>query len=337
VFLNPDQVMPLDVNRNLLLYKDPPEHTKYRLILQTAFTPNTVAKLEDDVRALVTRTIDTFIEAGEGDLAKQLAIPVPLGVLAEMMGLPAADTEKLFEWTEEIEAAQRSPEPAAATETFVHMAGYLHEQIQRQTEEGVADSLVMRMRAAEVEGNKLDDNELLVFFGLLVFAGNDTTRNTLASGLDVLLDHPDQLAALRADPGLISDAVEEILRWTSVVNYFVRTATTDTELAGQAIAEGEKVLIWYTSASRDEELFEDPQSFDVHRGSKDHKAFGGGGRHFRLGSGLARLTLRVTLEETIRRLADLERAGAVERLPSAWANMVTSLPVRFAPGLPEAS
>ncbi len=329
IFMNPDQVMPLDVNRNLLLYKDPPEHTKYRLILQTAFTPNTVAKVEDDIRALVTRTIDKFAGDGEADLAKQLAIPVPLGVLAEMMGLPAEDTEKLFEWTELIEAAQRSPEPAAATETFMAMAAYLHEQIARQAEEGVEDSLVMRLRAAEVEGEKLDDSEILVFFGLLVFAGNDTTRNTLASGISTLLDHPDQLAELREDPSLIPDAVEEILRYTSVVNYFVRTATTDTELGGQQIAENDKVIIWYTSASRDESIFDDPDTFDIHRGSKDHKAFGGGGRHFCLGSGLARLTLKVTLEETIGRLGGLERAGEVEYRPSSWAHMLTSLPVRF--------
>jgi cytochrome P450 len=329
VFLNPDQVMPLDVNRNLLLYKDPPEHTKYRLILQTAFTPATVARLEDDVRAIVTRAIDGFAEAGEADLAKDLAIPVPLGVLAAMMGIPDEDIERLFEWTEEIEAAQRSPEPAAATETFMQMAAYLHEQIQRQAEEGVEDSLVMRLRAAEVEGNKLDDNEILVFFGLLVFAGNDTTRNTLAAGLHALLEHPDQLAILREDPSLIPDAVEEVLRWTSVVNYFVRTATTDSVLGGQAIAEGDKVVIWYTSASRDEEIFDDPETFDVRRGSKDHKAFGGGGRHFCLGSGLARLVLRVELEEVIRRLPDVEPAGEVEYRPSAWAQMLTSLPVRF--------
>ena len=195
--MNPDQVMPLDVNRNLLLYKDPPEHTKYRLILQTAFTPKTV-KVEDDIRALVTRTIDKFAAAGEADLAKDLAIPVPLGVL-EMMGLPEEDTDRLFEWTEKIEESQRSPEPASAVETFMEMAAYLHEQIARQAEEGVEDSLVMRLRAAEVEGEKLDDSEILVFFGLLVFAGNDTTRNTLASGLNTLLDQPDQLAELRAD------------------------------------------------------------------------------------------------------------------------------------------
>ena len=336
IFINPDQVMPLDVNRNLLLYKDPPEHTKYRLILQKAFTPHTVAKLEDAVRARITRVIDEVIEAGACDFAKDVAVPVPLGVLAELMGLPDADIEKLYEWTEQIEEAQRAPEGAAATETFMQMAGYLHQQIAEQIERGDEDTLVMRLRAAEVDGEKLDDAEILVFFGLLVFAGNDTTRNTAANGVHALLQHPDQLQLLIDDPSLIEPAIEEILRWTSVVNWFARTATSDTEIAGQAIAENDKVIMWYTSASRDEDVFDDPDTFDVTRGSKDHKAFGGGGRHFCLGSGLAKLELRLLLEEVTRRMRKLELAGEVERLPSAWANGLLSMPVRFEPGEREA-
>src|SRR3954454_7923855 len=241
VFLNPDQVVPLDLTRNLLLYKDPPEHTKYRQILQSAFVPHTVRQLEHDVRARVTRVIDAVIERGECDFVSDIAVPIPLGVLTQLMGLPDADIPKLYEWTEQIEAAQRSRESAAATETFVEMAGYLHEQIARQAAEG-GDSLVMRLREAEVDGHRLDDSEILVFFGLLVFAGNDTTRNTTSAGLLALLEHPDQMALLRDDPSLIPQAVEEILRYTSVVNYFARTATCDTELGGQPIAEGEKVV-----------------------------------------------------------------------------------------------
>jgi cytochrome P450 len=190
----------------------------------------------------------------------------------------------------------------------------------------------MRLRAAEVDGQKLDDSEILVFFGLLMFAGNDTTRNTAASGMHALLEHPDQFAELVADPSLIPDAVEEILRWTSVVNWFARTAKEDVELGGQQIAAGDKVVMWYTSASRDEAVFDDPDRFDIHRGSPDHKAFGGGGRHFCLGAGLARLELRVLLEEVVRRMPDLAASGEPERLPSNWANMLTSLPVAFTPG-----
>jgi cholest-4-en-3-one 26-monooxygenase len=332
IFLNPDQVLPLDVNRNLLLYKDPPEHTKYRLILQKAFTPHSVAILETAIRARVSRTIDAVIERGECDFVHDIAVPVPLGVLAELMGLPDADIPQLYSWTERIEESSRSPEPAAAGEAFMEIAAYLHEQIQIQTERGEEDTLVMRLRAAEVDGAKLDDPEILVFFGLLVFAGNDTTRNTAAGGMLALLEHPDQLAQLRADPAKIPAAVEEILRYTSVVNFFARTASTDTEIAGQPIAQDEKVVLWYTSASRDEAVFEDPDRFDIGRGASDHMAFGGGGRHFCLGAGLARLELRVLLEEVTRRIDGLERAGEVTRLPSAWANSLLTLPVRFVPG-----
>ena len=335
IFLNPDQVNPLDVNRNLLLYKDPPEHTKYRKILQTAFTPHAVAKLEETVRARVARTIDAVIERGECDFVSDIAVPIPIGVLADLMGLPEEDIPRLYEWTEQIEAAQRSTESAAATPTLMEMAGYLHEQIARQAEEGREDSLVMRLRAAEVDGDKLDDAEILVFFALLVFAGNDTTRNTTSSGLLALLEHRDQLDLLRDDPARIEGAVEEILRWTSVVNYFARTAKEDTEIRGQKIAEGEKVVLWYCSGWRDEDVCEHPDTFDVTRTDIKHMAFGGGGRHFCLGAGLARLELRVIFEEILRRMPDIARAGDVERVRSSWANSLTSLPVRFSPGVQE--
>jgi cholest-4-en-3-one 26-monooxygenase len=328
IFLHPDQVTPLDMNRSLLLYMDPPQHTKYRQILQSAFVPNTVRRLESEIRARVSRVIDAAVEGGTFDAVHDVAVPIPLGVLAALMGLPEADIPRLYEWTEKIEAAQRAPQPAAALDVFVEMAGYLHEQIARQIEEGTDDSLVIRLRSAQVDGQRLDDTEILVFFGLLVFAGNDTTRNTTANGILALLEHPDQLARLREDPALIPDAVEEILRFTSVVNYFARTATRDTELAGQPIAEGDKVVMWYCSASRDEAVFADPQRFDIGRNAREHCAFGGGGRHFCLGAGLARLELRVILEELLARAPALERAGAVSRLPSAWANGLTALPVR---------
>jgi len=332
IFLHPDQVVPLELTRNLLLYKDPPEHTKYRLILQTAFTPHTVSALEDAVRARVTRTIDAVIEQGRCDFVNDIAVPIPLGVLTELMGVPEADIPRFLEWTERIEAAQRAPAPNGAVEVFGEMAGYLHEQIERQAKEGQSESLVMRLSAAEVDGERLSDPEILVFFGLLAFAGNDTTRNTAATGMLALLEHPDELAELRADAALIPQAVEEILRYTSVVKYFVRTATRDVEIGGQKIAAGDRVMMWYSSASRDERVNDDAQLFDIHRVKPDHKAFGGGGRHFCLGAGLARLELRTIFEEVIRRMGDLEPAGRAERLPSSWANGLLALPVRFTPG-----
>ncbi len=336
VFLHPDQVVPLALAHNLLLYKDPPEHTKYRLILQKAFTPHTVATMEDMVRARVTKTIDKVIEQGRCDFAQDIAIPIPLGVLTELMGVPDEDIPQFATWTEQIEHAQRAPEPEAASAVFVEMAGYLHGQIERQAAAGLSDSLVMRLRAAEVDGNRLDDSEILVFFGLLAFAGNDTTRNTAATGTLALLEHPEVYAQLSADRSLVANAVEEILRWTTVVQWFNRTATMDTELAGKQISEGDRVLIWYASASRDDEAIEDPGTFDIHRAKPDHQAFGGGGRHFCLGAGLARLELKVLFEEITRRMPDLKLAEDVERLPSSWAHGLTKMPVTFTPGRAEA-
>ena len=308
IFLNPDQVTPLDLNRNLLLFKDPPEHTKYRKILQTAFVPNTVNKMEGDIRARVTRVIDEVIEAGRCDFVTDVAVPVPLGVLAELMGLPDSDLPELYRWTEEIEHAQQSPEPAAAMPTFGEMAAYLHEQIARQAEAG-EESLVTRLRDAEVDGERLTDDEILVFFGLLVFAGNDTTRNTASSGMLALLEHPEAWSSVREDSESIPQVVEEILRFTSVVNYFCRTATRETELGGQRIGEGEKVMLWYTSGSRDEAVCPHADEFDTEREEQSHMAFGGGGRHFCLGAGLARLELRILLEEVTRRMPDMALNG----------------------------
>jgi len=333
VFLHPDQVLPLDVTRNLLLYKDPPEHTKYRKILQGALTPHAVAKLEGFVRAEVTRTIDEIIEAGACDVVSDIAVPLPLRVLARLIGVPEQDVGLLYAWTQGLEDGARSAEPAAAVQTLADMGAYLHEQIQLQIERGDEDSLVMTLRNAEVDGHRLDDTEILVFFGLLVFGGNDTTRNTTSSGMLALLEHPEQLSALQADPSLIPSAVEEILRWTSVVNWFARTATRDTEIAGQPIAEGEKVVMWYSSASRDEAVFDQPQRFDISRDSREHKAFGGGGRHFCLGAGLARLELATLFEEITRRMHAPRISGPVQRVVFPWNNSLTSLPITFTPGL----
>jgi cytochrome P450 len=330
IFPHPDQVNPLDVNRQLLLFKDPPEHTKYRKILQTAFVPRSVASLEPRVREIVTGVIDAVIGQGSCDFVADIAVPIPLRVLIELMGLPQADLPKLLDWTARIEAATISPEPAAALDVLGEMAGYLGEQIAAQ-KEAAGETLVTTLASAEVDGESLTDAEILVFFALLVFAGNDTTRNTMSGGMLALLEHPDQLELLRAEPERIEGAVEEILRWTSVVNYFCRTATADTELAGREIAAGDKVMLWYPAGSRDPEANPEPGRFDVTRSEPSHMAFGGGGRHFCLGAGLARLELRVALEEVLRRLADMRLAGQPQRLRSNWANALTSLPIEFTP------
>ncbi len=337
VFLHPDQVLPLDVTRNLLLYMDPPTHTKYRAILQNVFTPHAVRALEEPIRARVTRTIDAFIERGSADVATDVAVPIPLGVLTDLLGIPDSDHERFLRWTSGVEAATRSPEPAAAVEPFTQLAGYLGEQIERQSAEGRTDTVLARLRDAQIDGRPITDVEILVFFGLITFAGHDTTRNTTTNGMLALLEHPDALAQLKADPSLIVGAVEELLRWTSVVQWFNRTAMRDAELDGQRIRKGDRVVLWYTSASRDEAVFDEPDRFDIHRFKPDHDAFGGGGRHFCLGAGLARLDLAIIFEELIGRLEKVRLAGPVQRVPNTWSNVIESLPVTFVPGLADST
>lgn len=331
IFLQPDQVAPLDLVRNVLLYKDPPEHTKYRQVLQKFFTAKAVQRWEEMIEDVVTRAIDEVIERGECDFVKDLSVPVPLRVLLNLMGVPEDDLPQFYDWTQQIEEGQRSPEPNAAAETFGEMAGYLHGAIQDQLKSD-ADTLVKRLHEAEVEGESLADEELLTFFALLSFAGNDTTRNTSATGMLALLKHPDEWARMRdGDDDARRGGIEEILRYTSVVQWFARTATEDTEVGGQAVAAGEKVVLWYGSASRDEDVFDDPDRFDLTRQNVDHKAFGGGGRHFCLGNQVARLQLRILYREVGRRMRDLELAGDPQYLGSSWAHALTSLPVTFTP------
>lgn len=332
ILLHPDQVLPLDVTRNLLLYMDPPMHTKYRMILQNVFTPHAVRALEEPIRTRVTRTIDAFIDRGSADLVEELAVPIPIGVISELLGVPEEDRERFLTWTTQVEAATRAPQPEAALESFGQLAGYLAEQIDRQSTEGRTDTILAKLRDAEVDGRPLNDAEILVFFGLITFAGHDTTRNTTSNGMHVLLQHPEALEELKADPSLIPAAIEEILRWTCVVQWFNRTAMRDTHIAGQKIAKGDKVVMWYPSASRDETVFEEPQKFDIHRFKPDHDAFGGGGRHFCLGAGLARLDLTIIFQEAIRRLDDLQLAGEPQRIVNSWSNVLSSLPVTFTPG-----
>ncbi|MEA2126065.1 MAG: hypothetical protein QOI80_2847 [Solirubrobacteraceae bacterium] len=328
IFLQRDQVAPLELVRNVILYKDPPEHNRYRAVLQPFFSTRATAALEPLVQQTVNEVLDEVAEAGACDFVADVAVPIPLRVLTRLMGVPDADVPRFYDWTAEIEAAQRSLEPNQAVDTFAAMAGYLHDAIQEQGG-SPADTLVRRLREAEVDGESLDDAELMTFFALLAFAGNDTTRNTCATGMLALLEHPDALERLIREPEAIAGAVEEILRYTSVVQWFARTATCDTEVRGQPIAEGERVVLWYGSASRDEDVFADPDAFDIARASTDHKAFGGGGRHFCLGNQLARLELRVIYREVLRRMPGLARAGDVERLGSSWANALTAMPVRW--------
>jgi cytochrome P450 len=331
VFVREGMPMPLDVLNQVILGMDPPRHTKYRGIVQKAFTPRIVALQEQQIRDRVGSLIDNVCERGECDLVKEISVELPLQVIAGMLGVPQEDRQKLFDWTMQIEESVSDPNvsgPEALGQIGLYLAGKVAE---RRANPASEEDLTTALIDAEVDGERLNDFEIAAMFGLLMFAGNDTTRNTISGGTLALIENPDQRRRLIEDPDLIDDAVEEIIRWVTPVMWFRRTPTQDTEIRGVPVREGDKIVMWYASGSRDEELVPDPMRFDIARDGVKHQAFGGGGRHFCLGSPLARLELKLLFPELLRRLPDMELAGPVGRTRSNWVNGFTSLPVTFTP------
>jgi cytochrome P450 len=332
VFIREGMPMPLDVLNQVILGMDPPRHSKYRGIVQKAFTPRIVAEQEHQIRRRITRLIDQICEQGECDLVNALSIELPLQVIAEMLGVPQDDRHQLFEWTHQIEQSVGDPR-VSGVEALGQIGLYLAQKVadKRANPGDPNDDVTTALIQAEVDGEQLNDFEIAAMFGLLMFAGNDTTRNTISGGTVALIENPDQRQKLIESPRLIDDAVEEIIRWVTPVMWFMRTPKADTEVAGVPISEGDKVVLWYASGSRDEDLAPDPMRFDVTRDGVKHQGFGGGGRHFCLGSPLARLELKLVFPEILKRLPEMELAGPVRRTRSNWVNGFTSLPVSFTP------
>src|SRR5438034_5821408 len=256
---------------------------------------------------------------------------MPSFVIAELLGLPLDDGRRLYRLTETIHAAPESQPEGAALGAVLEMFNYAH-GVAEEKRRRPGDDLCSALLEAEVDGQRLDDIDFNLFFILLVDAGGDTTRNAMGGGMLALFEHPDERRRLQANlPGLLPTAVEEIVRWVSPVVYMRRRATRDCELAGSRISAGDKVVMYYGSANRDETAFVDPDRFDVSRTPNDHVAFGGGGPHFCLGAHLARVELQELLAELLPRLPDMEPAGPMEWLPSNFISGPKHLPVRFLP------
>lgn len=265
-----DEIAPLEMVRTFMIGKDPPEHTRMRGVVNNAFTPRRVRSLEDKVRGEINGLIDQVIERGECDLIADVAAPYPLETIADLLGVPDSDRERLFHWTDSILAFDDPELSAHGTgEQAMNEAGaYLLELI-ADRERNPRDDLVTALGRAEYEGMQMPEAERAGVFIQLFAAGADTLRGTLGLGVQALIDHPDQRQALIDDPGLMArGAVEEILRWTTVAMYMRRTATRDTEVRGQPVAEGDSVVMWLASGSRDPEAIEDPDAFDVRRPAK---------------------------------------------------------------------
>jgi cholest-4-en-3-one 26-monooxygenase len=316
----------------LMLNMDPPQHHKFRKLVSTGFTPRITARLEPRIRETTKRIIDRVASKGRCDFVKEIAAELPLQVIAELMGIPLDDRHKVFEWSNrligfddpEFQTSMEDARIAAAEIWF-----YANELAsKRQGQRG--DDLVSILINAEVDGERLSELEFDAFFMLLAVAGNETTRNLISGGMVALLEHPEERARLIADPSLMSSAVEEMLRCVSPVMHFRRTAMRDSEIRGQRIREGDKLVLYYISANRDEDVFPDSDTFDVGRTPNEHLAFGVG-EHFCLGSSLARLEIRVMFEELLRRLPDMRVAGPVRRLRSNFISGYKEIVVEFTP------
>lgn len=325
---------PVEVLREVILGMDPPRHTHQRGVVQAVFTPRMIRQMEAEVRATVTALIDRVIAKGACDFVDDIAVELPLIVIADMLGVVQEDRRQLFAWTNKLSHAAATGDTQLGLGALMEIGGYLT-GLTAERKANPGDDLLSRMLVAEVDGQRLSEAEITFFFGILMFAGNDTTRNTASGGMRALIENPAERQKLIDDPELIPGAVEEMLRWVNPVMYFTRTVTADTVVGGHALKEGERVCMWYGAGSRDPEKNDNPETFNVSRGKPPHQAFGGGGPHFCLGNQLARLELRVLFEELIRRIPDMQIAGPVTRLVSSFSNELTSMPVTFTPGTTE--
>jgi cholest-4-en-3-one 26-monooxygenase len=313
---------------------DPPKHDRLKMLFQRGFTPKRIAEHEDAIRAITVGVLDGLANRETCDLVTEVAQPVVSRVIGSFMGIPPEDDEiwaRLMNTTLGAGDPDLNPEGVESVmerdvpEIFERCRRLIAERRERPT-----DDLTSVLVHAEVDGQRLEEHEIVMGFFLLVAAGNDSTKATYCSAMRALMEHPEERRLLLDDPSLIPSAVEESLRMFPAFAHFRRTATRDTELHGQPIAEGEKVVMWYVSSNRDESRYEDPDRFDATR-NPDHQAFGAGGRHFCLGTALARLELRILLEETLARYPAVELAGTPEFAESPFINQLKTLPVRLRP------
>ncbi|OHV31707.1 MULTISPECIES: cytochrome P450 [Pseudofrankia] len=318
--------------RLMMLNMDPPEHNRLRGLVNRGFTPKMVSRMTQHLRDTCERIVDEALAAGSGDFIELCAADLPLIVIAELMGVPVEDRGKLFDWSNRLAAAtdgQLDSDGDAAV-AVMEAYGYAND-LGAAKRACPADDIVSRLVAKDEQGQELSELEFDLFFLLLMFAGNETTRNAIAGGMQAMIDHPDQWERLRADPGLASKAADEIVRWVSPVNGFRRTATQDVELGGQLIRENDKVVMFYASANFDEAVFDDPYTFDIGRSPNPQLGFGGGGPHFCLGRHLAMLEIELMYRTLAARVRRVEPLGPPTRLRSNFVNGVTAMPVRLIP------
>jgi cytochrome P450 len=327
-------ILPLELGQAMFIGMDPPKHDRLKALFQRGFTPKRIAEHEPAIREITRGVLDRLEGRETCDLVTDVAQPVVARVIGSFMGTAPEDDEiwaRLMNTTLGAGDPDLNPEGVQTVmerdvpEIFARCAALIAERRERPT-----DDLMSVLVHADIDGEKLEEHEIVMGFFLLVAAGNDSTKATFCSGMRALLEDPEQRRLVLDDPSLIPGAVEESLRMFPAFAHFRRTATRDVELNGAQIREGDKVVMWYVSSNRDETRYEDPDHFDVRRNA-EHQAFGAGGRHFCLGTALARLELQILLEETLARYPAMELAGRPEFAESPFINQLKTLPVRLRP------
>ena len=317
----------------MMLNMDPPLHTRYRRLVNKGFTPRMVRDLEESIHRSTDAIIDQVAEEGRADFVTDISAELPLRVIAELLGVPQGDRHRMFEWSNNMvgnEDPEYQGQAEAALTAAVELYAYAAALYGKKRLDPHAD-LMSVLTTVEVEGEQLTELELELFFLLLTVAGNETTRNLMSGAMHAFFENPGQWQRLLDDRSLLPAAVDEMLRFVTPVMNFRRTAMTDVVLSSTKIAPGDKVVFFHASANRDEQVFDDPDTFDIGRNPNPHIAFGGGGPHFCLGTNLARMEIKVMFEHLLDRLPDIRQDGDEQHLQSQFINGVKHLPVAFTP------
>lgn len=316
----------LDLTKALLINHDAPEHTRLRKIVSRLFTPRAVAALEEKLAVAAREIVRAAKDKGTGDFVDDIAMSLPLLAIADLIGVPEADREKLFHWTNSIMNTDDPDFDSDPTTANAELMGYAYNMAEERRR-CPADDIVTRLIEADIDGESLGDVEFAFFVILLAVAGNETTRNAMTHGINAFFENPDQWELFKRERP--ETTVDEIIRWATPVHCFQRTALVDNEIGGVTIREGQRVGLFYSSANFDEDVFENPFEFDILRNPNPHLAFGGNGAHFCIGANLARMEIKLIFNEIADQIPNIAKLDEPQRLRSGWINGVKALPVSF--------